>query len=236
MVYQMPIHMKNLDIDGLNLRIEQKLLREQAVDILRDAIISGALPPQTKLIERQVARMLGTSRIPARDALLALEREGLVINRNGARSVIQVDEKEIKELYLLRRTLEPMAVELACEHATPENCAPMLDQLNRMREAIASKDGMAYRKSDLDTHRAIWVLADNSLLLRVLDSLMKSIYMVIVYTASIEESWQVTMASHQAVIENIVRHDEPAAVASMRQHIDEVFERVNLVKLKHFTN
>lgn len=228
--------MKKEEIDHLNLRIEQKLLREQAVDILRDAIISGALPPQTKLIERQVARMLGTSRIPARDALLALEREGLVVSRNGARTVIQVDEKEIKELYLLRRTLEPIAVELACEHATPENCVPMFDQLNRMREAIASKDGLAYRKSDLDTHRAIWVLADNGLLLRVLDSLMKSIYMVIVYTASIEESWQVTMASHEAVVASIARRDKLVASANMRKHIDEVFERVDLVKSKHGSN
>jgi DNA-binding GntR family transcriptional regulator len=225
--------MKNTDIANLELKIEQKLLREQAVDILRDAIISGTLPPQTKLIERQVARMLGTSRIPARDALLALEHEGLVVNRNGIRTVIQVDEKEISELYLLRRTLEPIAVELACDNAKPQNCALMFAQLERMRLAIVNKDGMSYRKSDLDTHRAIWELADNGLLLRVLDSLMKSIYMVIVYTASIEDSWPVTLASHQAIVENIARQDKAGAIASMQKHIDEVFERVNLVKLSH---
>ncbi len=92
-------------------------LKDQVNDLLRDMIISGRFPPGTKLIEREIADYLGVSRAPVRDALLQLEkgRLWLSINRNG-RYVIELSERDIRELYQVRNALEKLAVELATQN------------------------------------------------------------------------------------------------------------------------
>ena len=86
-------------------------LKDQAADILRDQIISGEISPGSKLVEREVAELLGISRAPARDALMQLEKEGLVVSQLDARYVIELTERDIRELHAIRLVLERLAVD-----------------------------------------------------------------------------------------------------------------------------
>ena len=70
-------------------QIDHSSLKEQTTDLLRDLIVSGRIPAGAKITERDVAAMLNISRMPARDALMELERQGLVISKPGGRYVIQ---------------------------------------------------------------------------------------------------------------------------------------------------
>ena len=67
--------------DDVPFRLERNLLKDRAMDLLRDHIVSGRIPAGAKVVERDVAQLLGISRAPVRDALIQLETEGLVVSK-----------------------------------------------------------------------------------------------------------------------------------------------------------
>ena len=80
-------------IDTLN----RESLRSQVASLLREKIISGELASGTKITERDVSELLRTSRMPARDALMELEKEGLLDSRSSGRYVVELGAEDIKQ-------------------------------------------------------------------------------------------------------------------------------------------
>ena len=105
---------------------ERRVLMDDAVDSIREAILNGRLAPGARLIEDDLATMLNVSRGPIRQALARLQQEGLVIHEahRGA-SVAQVSPADISEIYSLRTALERLAMECAARRAAPGDLAPM---------------------------------------------------------------------------------------------------------------
>ena len=96
-------------------------LRDVVFLTLRKAILRGELAPGERLMELQLSERLGVSRTPIREAMRKLELEGLVVMvpRKGA-EVAKISERSLKEVLEVRRALEELAVELACERMTEE--------------------------------------------------------------------------------------------------------------------
>ena len=92
-------------------------LREGAADALRAAVLSGHLPPGAPVVEVALARTLGISRAPLREAIRELLEEGLLVQHRawGGVSVAPLDAVIAQELYTLRATLEIFAFECAWE-------------------------------------------------------------------------------------------------------------------------
>lgn len=205
-------------------KLERNLLKDQASQLLRDYIISGQIAPGTKLVEREVADLLGISRAPARDALIELEREGLVISRTNGRHVIELSERDICELYQVRLTLEKMAVELASQKNTPENCALLAAKLQEMKDAAARGDAQTYRECDVETHRLIWRQSGNRHLLNVLNSMVGPIFMFVSWHAE-KFDWNVTLELHEDLVNQINAGDAAAAVVNIERHLDNALNR-----------
>src|SRR6266545_705138 len=118
---------------------------------MREAILTAALPPGTRLRQEKLAELFGTSRIPVREALRALEYEGLVSSmpRRGF-SVTQLDADDIEEVYDLRILLESHAVRLAVPLITDEDLR-LLEQLyGDMRSAPPGDAQLAARDTLYD--------------------------------------------------------------------------------------
>ena len=96
-------------------------LRDVVFNTLRQAILKGELAPGERLMEIQLAERLGVSRTPIREAIRKLELEGLVlmIPRKGA-EVAKISEKSLRDVLEVRRSLEELAIELACQRMTEE--------------------------------------------------------------------------------------------------------------------
>ena len=96
-------------------------LRDVVFNTLRQAILKGELEPGERLMEIQLAERLGVSRTPIREAIRKLELEGLVlmVPRKGA-EVASISEKSLREVLEVRRSLEELAIELACQKITQE--------------------------------------------------------------------------------------------------------------------
>src|SRR5262245_46476875 len=93
-------------------------LRSQIYERLRAAIRAGAYPPGTRLLESDVAKDLGVSRTPAREALALLTRDGILVHEGRSFKLPIYDAQQIRDVFEIRRRLEPYAVRMACERAS----------------------------------------------------------------------------------------------------------------------
>jgi DNA-binding GntR family transcriptional regulator len=114
---------------------------------MREAILTAALPPGTRLRQEKLAELFGTSRIPVREALRALEYEGLVssLPRRGF-TVTELDADDIEEVYDLRILLESHAVRLAVPLITDEDLQGLAELYRAMVAATSGDDQLAARE------------------------------------------------------------------------------------------
>ncbi|MCO6409454.1 GntR family transcriptional regulator [Hoeflea alexandrii] len=143
--------------------IEQPVsLMEVTVDRIRDAIISGDLPLGCKLSEQRLADMLGISRSPVRDALAALQVEGLVtISPKRGSFVFTPDLKAVDEISEHRCILEKASIRKAIATNHPALLKRLADACGKMTEASRLEDALKYTKGDIDFHNSIIISGGN---------------------------------------------------------------------------
>jgi DNA-binding GntR family transcriptional regulator len=201
--------------DNHELRLDRNSLKDQSTELLRSYIISGRIPPGTKLAERELAALLGVSRMPARDALMDLEREGLVVSRPNGRYVIELHAQDIEQLFEIRLVLERLAVSAAAANHSEQNCAALRANLAEMAAAIARNDRDGYVRADLEAHQLIWHQANNPYLLKMLNSIVGPIFMFISSQPDFQTNWQETYQMHQELADAICAGDAAQAVRSI---------------------
>jgi len=133
---------------------------------LKDAIVSGRVPPNARLVQERIASEMGVSRTPVREALHLLEREGLVqlIPRRGA-IVHSLTFADVRDLYEMRLALEPFATERGCERASDAQRA----KVERLAAATGRvRDARAAFAVNRDFHHALCAPAGNAMLMRAL--------------------------------------------------------------------
>ena len=136
-----------------------RLLREKVYDQLRVEMISCALPPGTEIRENELALRFGVSKSPVRDALMRLEREGLVITlpRQGYR-VAPVSLADVQDMFHLRDALEQACMERIVRRANDEQLAA-LDAFKRYDPADWPGGFVAYNR---EFHRTLARTAGNA--------------------------------------------------------------------------
>jgi len=206
--------------------LSRDLLNEQAADLLRDTILRGEIPPGTKLGEREVARMLGVSRAPVRDALLRLEGEGLVTSRRDGRYVIDLDREDFVELFAVRRVLETLAIRLAVASVSDSDVVRLREIMAELEKAYAAQDAATYALWDVRMHHCLWRMAKNRHLARVLHSLAGPISMTVFASASDSEGWCYRLYEHEELLAGLEARDADAAAAAMERHLDNSLSRI----------
>ena len=208
----------------IQLKLERNSLRAQAKELLRDHIIGGQIPPGTKLVERAVADLLGISRAPARDALIELEKEGLIVTKSNGRHVIDPTELDIRELHQVRIVLETLAVELAAHNCSADNAARLNQNLEKMRHAIVTRSRSLFTESDVETHWLVWQQANNKHLLSVLKTMIGPIFMFVARHAD-HFDWNETLKLHEELVDCINIGDAVQAKQSIERHLDNSLQR-----------
>ncbi|MEG2700508.1 MAG: GntR family transcriptional regulator, partial [Hungatella sp.] len=132
-------------------------LRDVVFNTLRQAILKGELAPGERLMEIQLADRLGVSRTPIREAIRKLELEGLVlmIPRKGA-EVAKISEKSLRDVLEVRRSLEELAIELACQRMSDEEVLELEEAQKSFREAVKQGEAMPIAESDERYHDIIY--------------------------------------------------------------------------------
>jgi DNA-binding GntR family transcriptional regulator len=157
--------------------IRPKSLREQIVEVLERAIITGAYAPGQRLVERELVEQFGVSSIPIREALQELENRGLVTKRhNYGCTVIELSGEEIEGICTLRQLLEPKVIEWAASRMDAEGVRRLKEPLDRMMRAADADDLAEFYHSDLLFHKIIWEISGNRWAARALETALGSLF------------------------------------------------------------
>lgn len=195
---------------------------EETLGRLREAVLSGALAPGQRLAEAPLAKTLATSRAPIREALIALEREGLVdFDRRGSAVVRTFGPDDLRELYELRQALEPMAARLAARHFQKADETAFRQVLARMAAETEVLPRMAL---DLEFHGLVFQASRNARLLACWGPLAAQLRVALSgFHQSLRDHHhaprELTTRSHTRLLKFLMSGDEEAAARAMADHI-----------------
>lgn len=223
--------------------IKKTRIHEEVVSQIHQMIRDGRLKAGDQLpSERELAETFKISRTSVREALRALESQGMIISKTGMGNFIAdlpvesfvaplarllVEEKTaLADIFELRKLIEPQIASLAAERATLEEIERMKSLLEKQREQVEA--GATGVDADTEFHFAIGQATQNHAIEKLVSGLLD------VLSHSREESLQTpgrreaSIASHLAIVDAIERHDQAQAREAMRHHIEQVERSVFL--------
>lgn len=202
--------------------IEATSLTNTIFNQLVEAITSGEFVPGQKLSESELARRLGISRGPLREALGRLE--GRLVRRTPRLgvSVIDFDQRDLEHLFLVREALEGMAARLAAERMTARELGHLRELLAHHASQPELAAGSAYyqRSRDDDYHFTIVRSARSERLEKVLlDEVYYQLRIHRLRSSTRPGRAQQALAEHREILEALVSRNPDAAECTMRRHI-----------------
>jgi DNA-binding GntR family transcriptional regulator len=147
-------------------------MHEQVYDRIREAFASGQMVPGQRIVIRDLARALGTSMMPVRDALRRLEAENAVVLTNGRTlAVPSLRAKDYEELCMVRVVLESLAAQEAAKNITAAELDEVVRFADLVEEASDAKNSAAAAMYNRHFHWAVNAASHRPLLIRIIESL-----------------------------------------------------------------
>ncbi|WP_046583844.1 GntR family transcriptional regulator [Streptomyces mangrovisoli] len=194
--------------------------QSHAYEGLRSLLMSGSIPPGTRLTEADLTRMFDVSRSTMRSALARLTQEGYVtseVNRGVRTRSFSVEEAA--DILEARETLESALAGKAAERATPDEIEGMRRTLQDMEEAKARGDQASYSRGNRSFHQQVKQAAHQATLARAYDTLLYPLVMRQYRNLSAQHPRSGSLEEHQAIFLAILTRNPDAAVAAMRHHV-----------------
>jgi len=188
----------------------------QTADALRHAILTGTLPPGTKVSEQEIADAIGTSRQPVREAFLRLSAEGLLdIRPQRGTFVSKITVAEVLDARFVREAVEADLIRLACKHTNATAIAGLRDLLTAQ---AAAPDAAQFMALDESFHRAIAQIAGKA---RAWDHLqrLKSQMDRVRFLQLQDFPIPTLIAQHSAMVDAIETQNPAQAEATLRAHL-----------------
>ena len=196
-------------------------LRDVVFNTLRQAILVGELKPGERLMEIHLADRLGVSRTPIREAIHKLEREGLVtiIPRRGA-EVSQITEKSMNDVLEVRRALDALCVELACDRITEDGLKNLKAACDNFEQCVRTGDSKKIAQADVALHDIIVQATGNQRLIQLVNNLSEQMYRYRFEYIKDSSQHKTLVEEHRIIYQSIVRKDKKTAADAARTHID----------------
>jgi DNA-binding GntR family transcriptional regulator len=196
-------------------------VREVAYRRLRQLIVDGTLAPGQRIFENELADQLGISRTPLREALRELETEGLVklSARRGA-IVSGLSAADMDEEFLIRATLEGLAIRLAAPRLTADDYAQLERELERMQQALTRGQRAIFLEHHRLFHMTLFEATHAPRLVRMLTNLLEAGERYEQLELAQDVLHADEMAHHRELLELLREGDgERAATAYMRSFL-----------------
>lgn len=193
-----------------------------ATELIREAIIDGRLEPGRRLKEEELARELGISRTPVREALLMLQAEGLVVATPNRGALVRVHTPDdLDDLYQLRALLEGYAARRAATRISEEGIAQLRASCDRFDAMRPDDDLRGLVRENLLFHSTILDAADSG---RLGSMVRRVIELPLVYKSYIWYSPDQTRISahyHRQIVNALEAGDSERAELIMKEHVFE---------------
>jgi len=197
-------------------RLGRGLLSDQVYQVLRQRIVAGSLTPGQRLVESDIARQLGTSQAPAREAIKRLAHEGLVSSLpHRGNYVAEISAEEAREVRDVRVVLEEFAARQATVRLQPRTLWLLEESVDRMRAAAAGGDIGAFREADVTFHRDVCAASGNSVLARLWRTIEPSLWGLHVVSNPLYGGDWVAMAERHADLVAALAAGDPDEAARL---------------------
>ena len=210
-----------------------RTMQEIVYDTIREAIQSGRYIPGQRLVADELARELGTSRMPVREALQKLEAAGLVriIPHRGA-VVSELSETEIVEVYHIRAVLEGLAVRLAVPRFTPGDNDRLQALIVEMATAAAPKPALdQILRANREFHEIIWEAAHAPRLRELLGNLYDASQRFRNLSVLLPGRLTQILEEHRRIVQSLAAGDSAEAERFANEHYENTAQRL-LVELE----
>lgn len=193
---------------------------ERVYDSLKSAITSLALRPGEPIVEARVARQLSVSTTPVREALQRLAQEDLVVlGRYRGASVVHMTERDVREIYQIRATLEPLAARLAVPALTDLDLAGMEESIHHASLAITRREWEELSYWNRRFHGTFIRQCDNARLRRILENLQDHNRLIALLTWEDRGYDEHEHEEHLAILEAAVQRKADLTEERVHQHI-----------------
>jgi DNA-binding GntR family transcriptional regulator len=190
-----------------------------ATALIRDAIVEGRLEPGRRLKEDELARELGISRTPIREALLMLQAEDLVVATPNRGAVVRAHAAdELEDLYELRALLEGHAAHRAAERVTPAQIAELRRSCDRFA-AVAPEDLSGLVRENIWFHNALLDISGSARLASMVGKVIRLPLVYNSYRWYSPEQKRISVRYHTRITDALAAGDPEQAEGIMREHV-----------------
>jgi len=195
----------------------------RAYDALKTAILNFGLMPGDPLIEAELARQLGISKTPVRNALARLENEGFVSKQPyKGYNVAAISQQTVIEIFAVRAALEGLAAREAVANLTPAELLQAATLLTDHAQAAAAGDAVRASALNRQFHEFLLALAHNTWLTQILANLDEHLQRYRLLSAFQSGRLEKSVTEHAAILQALQAGDPAGAEAAARQHLDSV--------------
>lgn len=207
-------------------------LSDQIYRLIRRAIVTGRLGPGEIVNEIEIAKKLGTSRTPVREAVKKVEDEGLIDVRAQAGTFVSpIDLEQAKEAYIIRTALERESVRRAVDVITDDQVEHLYDLIHmhsslvkrsRFEEAIGHDDAFHRSIAEVNGYQMMW---------KVIDHTKAQMDRCRLLALPFPGAGETTIAQHTAIADALQARDAEAAVKAMSEHLETSLNNtINILK------
>ncbi len=191
---------------------------------LRAAIVSGQLGPGARVVEVEIARQLGVSRAPVREAARRLESVGLLVSRPGHGFAVRTfSARDVEDLYPVRIQLERAAVEWACARASDAALAAFPGKVDQMAALAEQLPPSALIARDLAFHDSIAEASGNQYLHRLVKNVQAELTVFLTLGAAEVYDPRSLAETHRPLAEALARRDPMAALQALDVHLGDAW-------------
>jgi DNA-binding GntR family transcriptional regulator len=190
---------------------------DKIVELVEEQILSGTIPPESKISEGQLAKEFGVSRGPAREALNRLEDKGLVEKKDFGRNIKAFDINEYRETYELRIIVEAYCTMQAAVRSTEKDHKIIRDLVDQMGKNLSPDKQGKLRELVLRFHDYIVECSKNETLIKVYQSAGKKIRWANTVVLKLRDQ-RVDFREHRNISDMIINREPEKARTLMERH------------------
>jgi len=200
-----------------------ELLSQKTYHILKHAIVRGDLEPNSKLVLTEIAKSLGISNTPIREAINKLASEGLVrIIPNKGIIVKEINVDDFQEILQIRAFLDGLIAKLASEKITDEEIDEMMGVIHEMEYTVKKDDRLNYNDLDIQFHDFLLNITGNNKLKEIYNNLINQSNRFRLRTLKIPDRMGKSLKEHREIALKIKERSPDEANRVSQEHIENI--------------
>lgn len=207
------------------LKKEPRIMAQEIAADIRRAIANGMIKPGERVNETQIAKDMGISRSPVREALYMLKKEGVVVSIPYKGTFVNLlGNKDVEDMYIIRGLLEAYAIEKLIENKNEKILKCLKENVEDIEKAITKKEIKELASKDIEFHRNICNFSGNKKLIDIWEGFQMQIEVLIKLESSFYERFQLLAVEHRELLSLIINGKTKQAREKIKVHISQALD------------